>query len=600
MKSEDTENDENSDNINNYIEKKDKDSEKLKDYYESYLNQNSLVGFQDFNIDENPNLKNLNLIKNKYIINKTSNHDYLNLNQKDKNIKISKEKNDIKKRKHWDNSKNLVFRLTTDKNKFEYSLSNSRSKSRSLSNENRDHKISKDSISRSYSNERNYCNSKNDDEIKKAKIIYKENFLKNNNIKDPNFIPGKRLYEQYQKKLPEKNERHKQIKDNKMADEIKKATFIPQIDKNSRMIFKRSQEKNKNKDGSFYTNNENSNNITSMSYLSNNNFHSFSNNNIKDNSMNTNNNISSKNSNANRNKSNDKVENRLIIFGKVSKSKILREKTKNSIQEANHSYHPKINEKSQIIALIRKKDRIEKAKSYIMNNTKDELNNQILNTYSDENVSNENEELHSKRNYKHNDNSHKNKNLNCSSNDSLMNSDENFSREKFFNIQNNTNKDNISVNSNNANKLKLISKNINKSNVESENTFFNMRVSPNNRNIKNKNCVSNSMRNIGNKSKNKFDNNKMTSKGKYYNKIPKMNISKSKEKIQSYIPLNKNIKRQLSNNNNFENDSPPMSQSKLKKDSYSKENNFFTSRTPNKYLGLFFIIKYLQYFFNII
>ena len=76
-------------------------------------------------------------------------------------------------------------------------------------------------------------------------------------------------------------------------------------------------------------------------------------------------------SNFNKIKNAQKVETRLINYGSVSKSKILREKTKNIIQESNYSFHPRINEKSQIIASIKKKERLEKAKSFILNNTKD-------------------------------------------------------------------------------------------------------------------------------------------------------------------------------------------------------------------------------------
>lgn len=185
-----------------------------------------------------------------------------------------------------------------------------------------------------------------------------------------------------------------------------------------------------------------------------------------------------------------------------------------------------------------------------------------------------------------------------------MNSEENFSKEKFYNNKKND-KDNLSFNSKNANKLKINYKNVcntnrtNHSNVESENTFFNMRITPKsqNKNINNKKTGNNSMRDISNNSKNKM-NNKNTSKGKNFKnyKVFKTINSKSKEKISKYIPLNKNLKKQNSNIDIFTNDSSSINQSKLEKDSYFKDNNYYTSRTPTKHLGKIIFVKIYFYF----
>lgn len=577
-------------NKTNFYNNESEDSNVLdmKAYYESNFNHNSLVGYEDVNgSKKNKELNNLNLIKNKNVHNKESNHDYLttnpkaflNLNNKNSSNKNSNNKysNKVESRnqkfKKWDNSKALLYPLTTHKKKVEYtqpsSFSGSRSISRSISNENIDDAV----YSRSNSN--NQLSKEEIEEIKNAKKSYKENFLKSNNINDPNFIPGKRLYEQYQKKKPQKDEHHNQIKQSRILNETREATFSPSIDNNSKKIFKRSQEKNKNKNNSYYSSNNNLNEKDNDDSLSNKNSK----------------NISSYLDKMNISKIKDttkkiyifeKVENRLIDYGTNSKHRLMQEKTKNSIQAANYSFHPSINEKSQIIASIKKRERVEKAKSFILNNTQDE---DISDNYSEENISNDNEELsnhgnncHKKsKKLKHN-NYKKSKNINYSSNDSLMNSQENFSYEK--------------------NKIKNNSKNIqitkrtNQSNVESENTFSNMRTSPKTRkdknnnndrsNTKSKNLEDLSARNISGNSKNKILD-KNFYKGKAMkNKIYKNVIfskSKSKDKsVSKYIPLDKNNR----NNDLFaDNLSSITNRSRLEKDPI---NNNISSKTPNKTL----------------
>jgi len=602
----------------------------MKAYYESNFNQNSLVGYKEF--ESQKNIKNdefndLNIIENRNLHLKSSNHDYLNLNGKpnlnlnvkNKNNKIKKEKS--AKRKKWDNTKALLFPLTRDKNKVEYSPPSSFSRSRSVSRSSLSNKNTDEGNSRT--NSANWLSKEEAEEIQKAKKSYKQNFLSTHKISDPDFVPGKRLYEQYQKKQPQKQEHHKQIKDSRLASEVKEATFSPQIDRNSKRIFKRSQEKNKNKDNSFISRSNNNN--TDNTY---NNFNSFSNTKVNEKA---NSNFSLNNNGNKNNKTSDRVENRLLDYGRNAKDKLLRENTKKNIREdVNYSFHPHISEKSQIIASIKKKERLEKAKkSFILNNTnKDELLGD--DDYSDENMSNENEELSNneknnknatakksnKNNKKKDDENYKykkSKNINYSSNDSLMNSQENFSQnEKSYKnkLNNNFNKDCLSQRSGNTNKIKINSKNkshtnrTNQSNVESENTFFNMRVSPKNKNkfnnnVKNKNVDSkvnkgsNSMRNLSSNSKKKSID-KNFSKGKNIrNSIYNSLISKSKSKSKSkdkrfaaakYIPLNKNLKKKkntpFANNESYFNH-----QSKADKDSnYSGDDKNNRSRTPTKTL----------------
>jgi len=553
-----------------------------------------LIGYEDS--DSKKNNPGNNNLKSHTLRNKQSNHDYLNINTPSNlnliNNKIFSKKDKNINRKDWDNSKKLLYSLTSDKNKVEYSppKSYSKSKSKSFSKSDEDH-------SRSNSENKYSIDPGKEEEIRKAKKTYKEKFLKNNNITDSNFIPGKRLYEQYQKKLPLKQEHHRKIIDTRLEDEVKDATFSPKLNSNSRRIFMTSQEKKRNKDNS-YVSNENDNTLenskikNNSSSITNNNFSSFSNSNL--------NNLTNQNpKNQIRNKSYDKVEERLIDYGKLSKSRILRQKTKNSIQESNYSFHPKISEKTQIIASIKKKERLEKARSFIMNNPKDDLDfGENLANETDENVSNEYEEFCNNEKdvtYKNkNWNSRKNYNNteNYSSPDSLMNSEENFSLEKLNKYKN---KENFSQNSGNSKKIKINSKNncnTNRtlvSNKESENTFFNMRISPTknkygkkdpNQNKPPYNSTRNLNKNIKNKS---IDKN--FSKGKKISNNSNTINSKSIDKTSKYVPLNKNLskKNNCKNNNIFPNDSCPNKNLRLEKENkYQQEVHI--SKTPNKQL----------------
>ena len=442
----------------------------LKNFYENNLENNSFIGIAEINPSLNPENKNH---KNK----KISNYDYINLPSKKEiyeNIDYFNI-NPIKKEKlqKWDNSKKLKFSITSRTNPAAYSRSKS-----------------------------NSSNSKSKQKTNKEKI---EEFL----ILDPNFIPGKRLYEQYQKKLPVKQERHNQIKESKYKDEIKDATFTPVLNKNSRRIIDKSFDREKSVSPS-------------------------------------------------------RVEDRLIKYGTNALQKFMRENTKNTIKESNHSFHPILNEKTQIIATIKRKERIELAKKYLEAN-KTEINID----YSDsENITNENEEYYP--NKKINKNYNNINKDNSESKDSLVNSEEdikNFSAEK-YNEKNFNTKNNYSH-----------TDRMNKSNVESENTFFNMRIKS-----KDKNKIT---------AENKNNKNNLIGKSPYKNTINKSPIGNNfqnkiipnKNNSKNYIPLNNKNKK---NSNDSFNTFQSKSEVSLKSNSLSRDKKikFKNSNYSNDSVGV--------------
>lgn len=596
-------------------------------------------------------MDNINIIKNKNLQQKYSNYDYINNKNnyysnldKDK-INANKQKN--KKRQPWDNTKKLVFQLTSDKTKVEYispSISKSRSKSRSLS-KSRSKSLSNNGNYSDENSENNQSNSSYEEELKKAKKEYKEKFLKNNKITDPDYIPGKRLYENYQKKIQGKHEHHKQIRESRVNEELKHATFIPQIDKNSSKIFKRSQEKNRSK--------YNSNNVSSYpsqgaSSFTDRNYNSVFNINENNNNIKNFQTEASSVGNLSQNKKPNKslqepVEYRLLRYGKLKNEKILRQKTKNTIQDSNYSYHPEINEKSQIIASIRRKDRIETAKSFLLSNSKlndtsnngytrekalnqdkdkDEEEDSLLNAdeeennnhIQNENIEDENEEISydekakpnkAKKKFNNYENEYhqkgtrrskgdsnnysRSKNINYSSNDSLMNS--NNSQEKIRKkIYAADQKKEIVYNNNNNKEIPNTNR-TNQSHAGSENTFFNMRLDKK-RNHSNTNANASSARNISEnknivyargKSPNYINaiNNTNNNFNSSKNKSKNKKISQAKNKISKYIPNIKNSDRNVFKPSSSKGRANILDSDSFNKDTlHSKNKGSFTVRSP--------------------
>jgi hypothetical protein len=135
-------------------------------------------------------------------------------------------------------------------------------------------------------------------------IASKQNYVRSHT--PDNKVPGERLYKQYMEKLPKKEEHVRRIYQERAQNEMKEARFSPVLDDNSRRI--------------------------SKSPL----------------------------------RSNYRVEDRLIHYGKLKNEKFIKERTKKNLLEFDHAYHPEVSDKSQIMAMVKRKERMKELEKSVL------------------------------------------------------------------------------------------------------------------------------------------------------------------------------------------------------------------------------------------
>lgn len=112
------------------------------------------------------------------------------------------------------------------------------------------------------------------------------------------FIPGQRLYKQFMERLPKKKEYINNILEERRKSEIKNSKFSPSIDRKSEKMATNSPDRTEG------------------------------------------------------------IETRLYRYGQRKREKLLKEQTKRALENT-FSYHPTVNEKSQIMATIKRRERLE-------------------------------------------------------------------------------------------------------------------------------------------------------------------------------------------------------------------------------------------------
>jgi hypothetical protein len=114
----------------------------------------------------------------------------------------------------------------------------------------------------------------------------------------PDFIPGQRLYKQFMERLPKKKEHVNKILEERRRSEMKEAKFSPSIDRKSDRMASNSADRSEG------------------------------------------------------------IETRLHRYGQKKREKVVKEQTRKMLENT-FSYHPTVNEKSQIMATIKRRERLE-------------------------------------------------------------------------------------------------------------------------------------------------------------------------------------------------------------------------------------------------